>query len=86
MRTLLSMAILLGVCAACSKQPAATAAPPANDPKAADSVPAKPTPAAVPNADATPNANTRPVYSPTTGPGYVVLNQYDPPMRIPISR
>jgi hypothetical protein len=26
------------------------------------------------------------VYSPTTDPGYVVLNQYDPPMRIPISR
>jgi hypothetical protein len=44
----------------------------------------KPTPATVPNV--TPNANTTPVWSPSTNSGYAVFNQYDPPMRVPISR
>jgi len=74
---------LLGVCAACSNKPAA-APPAASDPKSADSVPAKPTPATVPNVK--PNANTTPVWSPSTNSGYAVFNQYDPPMRVPISR
>jgi len=84
MRSLLAMAVLLGICAACSNKPAATAAPPpATDPTPAASVPAQPTPATAPNA--TFNAGARPVYSPTTNPGYVVLNS-DPPFQIPVSR
>jgi hypothetical protein len=90
MKTLLAIAILLGGCAACSNKPAATAAPPpATDSRSAasgaDSKPAasgtpKPTPATARN------ANVTPVWWPTTNPGYVVLNQFDPPMQVPVSR
>jgi hypothetical protein len=78
MRSLLVMAILLNLSAACSKPPATTMAPPsASDPKGAGTVPASPPPAA------TPTRNATPVYLPTSNPGYVVVNQADPPFQIP---
>ena len=81
MRSLSIMAILLSVSAACSNQFAAPAPPPPwADSKPAAGVPAKPTPAAASN------ANVTPLYSPTTDPGSVMLNQFDPPLRVPISR
>ncbi len=87
MRTLLAMAILFGVGAACSKQPAATAPPsPSTDSKPAASVTANPPAATVTNENVAPSPNKMPVWSPTTNSGYSVFNQYDPPMRVPISR
>jgi hypothetical protein len=85
MRSLSIIAILFGVSAACSNPFTSRAPPPPwADTKPAASDTAKPTPAAAPSA--TPNANVTPVYSPTTNPGYVVLNQLDPPYGVPISR
>ena len=55
MRSLLAVALLLGVAAACSKQPAATAVPaPSADPKAAATIPAKPAATTAPNANDAP--------------------------------
>ena len=79
------MALLLGVAAACSKQPAATAVPaPAADPKTAAT--AKPAATTAPNANQAPITIGAPESSPTANPGYAVFNQYDPPMRVPMSR
>ena len=87
MTKLLVMAMLLGFSAACSKQPATTAAPPsATDSKPADSVPAKPAAATAPNANEVPITIGAPGSSPTANPGYSVFNQFDPPMRVPMSR
>jgi hypothetical protein len=81
------MALLLGLAAACSKQPAAPGTPPpATDPKAAATVPARPTAATAPNANEAPVVIGAPGSSPTMNPGSAVFNQYDPPMRVPISR
>src|SRR5216684_3502477 len=66
MRTLLAMAKLFGVCAACSKQPAATAPPsPATDSKPAASVTANPPAATVTNENVAPSPNKMPMWSPT---------------------
>ena len=87
MRTLFAMALLLGVCAACSKQPAATAAPPpATDSKPAASVTGNPPAATVTTDNVAPSPDKTPVWSPTTNPGYAAFNQYDPSMRVPMSR
>jgi hypothetical protein len=81
MRSLLAMALLLGVAAACSKQPAATAVPtPAADPKAATT--AKPAATTAPNANQAPITTGASGSSPTANTGYSVYNQYDPPMRV----
>jgi len=85
MKSYSALAILLGLAAACSNQPpspAPVAYPPSTAaPKPAASVTATPTAATAPNASAPPAT------SPTTPtPGYTVLNQYDPPLPIPVSR
>ena len=87
MRSLLAVALLLGVAAACSKQPAATAVPaPAADPKAAATIPAKPAATTAPNANDAPVILGAPGSAPNANPGYAVFNQYDPPMRVPMSQ
>jgi hypothetical protein len=83
MRSLSIMTVLLSVSAACSNQFAGPAPPPPwADTKPAAAVPARPTPDAGP----LPNPNTTSVYLPTTNPGSVTLNQFSPPLTIPVSR
>jgi hypothetical protein len=79
-----SMAILLAVATACSNQPAPP--PPYLPPPGAVSKPAAST-------TATPTAATAPgpgIDSPqgplSTTPGMMTINQYDPPLPIPVSR
>ena len=82
MKSYSTLAILLGVATACSNQPAPAAYPPSTaTPKPAVSTTAKPTAATAPNEGAPPATSIQ-----TTTPGYTVLNQYDPPLPIPISR
>ena len=71
----------LGVAAACSKQPTATAVPaPAADRKAATT--AKPAATPAPKANQAPITTGASGSSPTANTGYSVFNQYDPPMRV----
>ena len=85
MKTYSALAILFGLAAACSNQPpppAPTAYPPSTaTPKPAASVTATPTAATAPSENAAPATSPN-----TTTPGYTVLNQYDPPLPIPVSR
>jgi hypothetical protein len=75
MKALLILSLLLGLGAACSKQPATSAGPaPAADPKAFSTVPAK-------------SANPAPLTPLTAAtPATEVFNQVDPPMPLPGSR
>jgi hypothetical protein len=84
MKTYSALAVFVFLAAACSNQPppAPTAYPPSTAaPKPAVSVKATPTAATAPKETAAPATSPN-----TPTPGYTVLNQYDPPLPIPVSR
>jgi hypothetical protein len=85
MKSLLILSFILGLAAACSKQPPTSTGPaPAADPKAASTVPAKTADSAAPVPGLMTTASGSSLI--TSTPGIAVFNQFDPPMPLPVSR
>jgi hypothetical protein len=85
MKSILILSFILGLGAACSKQPPTSTGPaPAADPKAISTVPAKAADNAAPVPGPMTTASGSSPTSPT--PGISVFNQFDPPMPLPVSR